>query len=180
MLQSVFLWYATYVESCMSSINIVFNSVAICMVTFVILLISYIYILYSLSNHSAYSRRKALSTCTYHIIVVILFFTPCIFTYSHPLTTFPVEKVVAVLYTIGASLLKPLIYILRNEEVKNAKRKLWCKNWLEVAKTEDSNCLLCKSLNKIGLIEKRKCCHSNVGNLILFRGVFGEIWKMIT
>ena len=47
-----------FVESGMSSINIVFNSVAVCMVTFVILLISYTYILYSLSNHSAYGRGK--------------------------------------------------------------------------------------------------------------------------
>ncbi|KAM6158327.1 olfactory receptor 4C11-like [Rhynchocyon petersi] len=105
---------------------IVFNSGAICMMSFIVLLISYIFILYSLSNKSAAGRKKALSTCTSHIIVVILFFVPCIFTYTRPPLTFPLDKTVAVFYTIGTPLLNPLIYTLRNTDIKKAIKKLWC------------------------------------------------------
>ncbi|XP_074087937.1 olfactory receptor 4C11-like [Macrotis lagotis] len=104
---------------------IVFNSGAICTVSFILLMISYSIILYSLRNYSAEGKRKALSTCSSHIIVVIIFFGPCIFMYARPSTTFPLDKLVSVFYTIITPLLNPLIYTLRNAEVKNAMKKLW-------------------------------------------------------
>ncbi|XP_007955980.1 olfactory receptor 4S2-like [Orycteropus afer afer] len=103
------------------------NSGTVALGGFITLIISYTLILLSLRKQSAEGRRKALSTCGSHIAVVVMFFGPCTFIYMRPNTTFNGDKMVALFYTIIAPMLNPLIYTLRNKEVKNAMKKLWCK-----------------------------------------------------
>lgn len=110
----------TYVVGLM----VIANSGMISLTSFVVLTISYISILVMLRRRSSEGRLKVLSTCVSHIIVVILYFGPCIFIYLRPSTTFSEDKTVVLFYTIITPMLNPLIYTLINEEVKNALRKL--------------------------------------------------------
>ncbi|XP_047397317.1 olfactory receptor 4K17 [Sciurus carolinensis] len=104
---------------------IVANSGMISMSCFLILLISYSLILTTIRRRSSTGQSKARSTLTAHITVVIIFFGPCIFIYVWPFNNHSVDKFLAVFYTIITPILNPLIYTLRNKEMKTAMRKLW-------------------------------------------------------
>nr|XP_034351399.1 olfactory receptor 4X2-like [Arvicanthis niloticus] len=104
---------------------IVVNGGTLSVISFVVLLASYGVILFHLRTQSAEGQRKALSTCGSHVTVVILFFGPCVFIYLRPSATLPIDKMIAVFYTVITPLLNPLIYSLRNAEVKKAIKSLW-------------------------------------------------------
>ncbi|XP_021012396.1 olfactory receptor 4P4-like [Mus caroli] len=116
------------IDTTITGVLVVANSGLIALVTFVVLFGSYVVILFTLRNYSAEGRHKALSTCASHITVVILFFGPSIFAYLRPPTTFPEDKIFALFYTIIAPMFNPLIYTLRNTEMKKAMKKVWCQN----------------------------------------------------
>ncbi|XP_010600895.2 olfactory receptor 4C16-like [Loxodonta africana] len=103
-------------DTYMTNLLPVSNSGATCTVSFVMLMFSYVIILHSLRKHRTEGRKKALSTCISHIVVVIFFFGPSIFIYTRPTETFPMDKMITVFYTFGTHLINPLICTLRNAE----------------------------------------------------------------
>uniref|UniRef100_A0A667HNJ4 Olfactory receptor n=1 Tax=Lynx canadensis TaxID=61383 RepID=A0A667HNJ4_LYNCA len=93
-------------------------------ICFILLLISYTVILVTVRRRSSGGLSKALSTLSAHITVVTLFFGPCIFIYAWPVSSFSVDKFLSVFYSIITPLLNPIIYTLRNKEMKAAMRRL--------------------------------------------------------
>ncbi|XP_035293509.1 olfactory receptor 491 [Cricetulus griseus] len=99
---------------------------SIIVVTVFVIAISYIYILITILNmRSTEGRHKAFSTCTSHLTAVTLYYGTITFIYVMPKSIYSTEqnKVVSVFYTVVIPMLNPLIYSLRNRDVKEALRK---------------------------------------------------------
>ncbi|XP_073206640.1 olfactory receptor 8U9-like [Lepidochelys kempii] len=95
-------------------------------ISFVTVLLSYVYITSTiLQIHSAEGRHKAFSTCSFHLTTVVLFYGTLLFMYLRPTSSYSTDtdKVASVFYTLVIPMLNPLIYSLRNTEVKDALRK---------------------------------------------------------
>ncbi|XP_047374931.1 olfactory receptor 8K3-like [Sciurus carolinensis] len=93
-------------------------------------LVSYLLILIAiLRMNSAEGRRKAFSTCGSHLTVVIVFYGTLIFMYVQPKSSHSSEndKVSSIFYTLVIPMLNPLIYSLRNKDVKHAIQSTWKK-----------------------------------------------------
>ncbi|XP_011285061.1 olfactory receptor 10A3 [Felis catus] len=104
------------------------GTILIVMVPFVLILLSYIRILFAiLKMPSATGRQKAFSTCASHLTSVTLFYGTANMTYIQPKSGYSPEtkKVMSLSYSLLTPLLNPLIYSLRNSEMKRALMKLW-------------------------------------------------------
>ncbi|XP_075199737.1 olfactory receptor 5T7-like [Anomaloglossus baeobatrachus] len=94
--------------------------------TIIVIVISYASILRAVFiMNSSNGRRKAFSTCGSHFICVILYYSTIFFMYSRPSSSYSLEqdRIVSVVYTLVIPMLNPLIYSLRNREMKLALKR---------------------------------------------------------
>ncbi|XP_059014970.1 olfactory receptor 5AN1-like [Mustela lutreola] len=97
-----------------------------------IIMISYVYIVNSIMKiTSAKGRSKAFNTCASHLTAVSLFYTSSISVYlsSSSGGSSSFDRFASVFYTVAIPMLNPLIYSLRNKEIKDALKRLQKKRW---------------------------------------------------
>ena len=114
-----------------NEIQMAVASVFILVVPLSLILVSYSAIARALLRiNSAIAWRKALGTCSSHLIVVTLFYSSVIAVYLQPKNPYAQKrgKFFGLFYAVGTPLLNPLIYTLRNKEVKRALRRLLGKD----------------------------------------------------
>uniref|UniRef100_A0A452U0P9 G-protein coupled receptors family 1 profile domain-containing protein n=1 Tax=Ursus maritimus TaxID=29073 RepID=A0A452U0P9_URSMA len=99
------------------------NSSLLTLLCFLGLLSSYAVILCHVRGSASEGKSKALSTCTTHVIILLMF-GPAIFIYIRPFRALPGDKVVSFFHTVIFPLMNPVIYTLRNQEVKTSMRRL--------------------------------------------------------
>ncbi|XP_004457407.2 olfactory receptor 13C7-like [Dasypus novemcinctus] len=108
--------------------NIIFLAIPV-----LFIFVSYVFILITiLKIPSAEGRRKAFSTCSAHLTVVVVFYGTILFMYGKPKSKDPLgadkqdlsDKLISLFYGVVTPMLNPIIYSLRNKDVKAAVRTL--------------------------------------------------------
>ncbi|KAL4685218.1 hypothetical protein H8957_005423 [Semnopithecus entellus] len=118
------------VDTSSNEVTIMASSIVLLMTPLCLVLLSYIWIISTiLKIQSREGRRKAFHTCASHLTVVALCYGLAIFTYIKPHSSLSVlqEKLISLFYAILTPMLNPMIYSLRNKEVKGAWKKLLWK-----------------------------------------------------
>ncbi|XP_004482664.1 olfactory receptor 2AJ1-like [Dasypus novemcinctus] len=103
------------------------------LIPFSMISVSYVQVLLTvLQMKSSEARKKSFSTCSFHMIVVIMYYGPFIFTYMRTKSyhTPGQDKFLALFYTIFTSALNPLIYSFRNKDVLQAMKNILKSNFL--------------------------------------------------
>ncbi|KAI5934259.1 Olfactory receptor 10W1 [Manis javanica] len=102
-------------------------------VPFLLIATSYAFIVAAvLKIHSAAGRHRAFSTCSSHLTVVLLQYGCCAFMYLRPSSSYypKQDQFISLVYTLGTPVLNPLIYTLRNSEMKGTLGKVLTKDYL--------------------------------------------------
>ncbi|KAM9312098.1 olfactory receptor 10A7-like [Gastrophryne carolinensis] len=104
---------------------VTFLSIIFAVMPFSVIIVSYVYIIITIFKMSSISgRQKAFSTCSSHMTVVSIYYCALISIYSVPNREnfHSITKFLSLLYTVVTPLMNPIIYSLRNEEIKHALR----------------------------------------------------------
>nr|XP_056720535.1 olfactory receptor 10C1-like [Euleptes europaea] len=118
-----------------NEVQVIVVAGGVLMLPFILILVSYIQIITTiLKMRSAKSRCKTFSTCSSHLIVVTLFYGSALFMYARPKSSYSLDtdKWLSLFYSVITPILNPIIYSLRNKEVKGAMWKLGTKIFLMV------------------------------------------------
>ncbi|XP_043309510.1 olfactory receptor 13C7-like [Cervus canadensis] len=117
----------------LNEITIMLGNIIFLFVPLLLICISYIFILSTvLRISSAEGRKKTFSTCSAHIMVVIVFYGTILFMYMKPKSKDAAfDKLIALFYGVVTPMLNPIIYSLRNTEVHGAMRKFTARLVLE-------------------------------------------------
>ncbi|NXF41150.1 O1044 protein, partial [Nyctibius bracteatus] len=116
----------THANEILQVSNAGFNAVG----SLLMILVSYTYILHAILQVPLAQRRlKAFSTCASHLVAITTFYVPGALAYVQPSKASSKDqaKLVSACYTVLIPTLNPLIYSLRNTEVKGALRRLWVR-----------------------------------------------------
>ncbi|XP_045418705.1 olfactory receptor 13C3 [Lemur catta] len=114
-------------------VTMVISNMAFLVLPLLVIFFSYVFILYTiLRMNSATGRRKAFSTCSAHLTVVIIFYGTIFFMYAKPKSQdlngkdkFQTsDKLISLFYGVVTPMLNPIIYSLRNKDVKAAVKYL--------------------------------------------------------
>ncbi|OCT90746.1 hypothetical protein XELAEV_18019363mg [Xenopus laevis] len=104
-------------------IEVLVTGILVIVLACVLIVVTYIWIFHSiLGNSTTTGRQKAISTCSSHLTVVCTYYATLVTNYMMPLTgrTTNLAKYISLLYTVITPLMNPIIYTLRNKEIKSA------------------------------------------------------------
>ncbi|KAM9121353.1 olfactory receptor 13A1-like [Pangshura tecta] len=111
----------------LNEIMIFMADIFLAMVNFLLTTVSYSFIIIAIFKiQSSKGKQRAFSTCSSHLLVVSLYYSTIIYTYIRPTSSYSLDKdkMVAIMYTLVSPTLNPVIYSLRNNEIKVAIRKI--------------------------------------------------------